>query len=137
MWKLYSAFTSETASRSFKELHMGQRYSCVSTLDSFLQKYVNSNIVNLIDSSYIKADNSTIFNWFQNNKEFIYKVAATDSNLESLTVLSAHAPRKRNSTYVHTVRRSIYETRQPEHPHFPICGYKQSPQLTPSRTRYM
>ena len=30
--------------------------------------------------------------------------------------------------YVHTVRRSIYETRQPEHPHLSILRYKQRPQ---------
>ena len=66
---------------------MGQRYSCVSTIENLLQKYGNSNIINLIDSSYIKADNSVIFHWLYNNMEFISKIAATDANLEIETVL--------------------------------------------------
>ena len=86
MWKVYSAFTSETASRLFKALHMGQIYSCVSTLNNLLQKYVNPNIVNIINSSYIKADNSTIFNWLQNNMEFVSKIVATYTNLERETL---------------------------------------------------
>ena len=44
---------------------------------------------------------------------------------------SAHAPRHRNSMYVQTVRRSIYDTRQPEHPHSPIRQYEQRPQGPP------
>ena len=48
-----------------------------------------------------------------------------------------HAPRQRNIMYVHTVRRSIYETRRPEQPHSPIRRYKRRPQGPPSWTRYM
>ena len=65
---------------------MGQRYSYVSTLDKLLQKYGNANIVNLIDSSYIIVDNSTIFNWLQNNMELVYKISATDANIERATL---------------------------------------------------
>ena len=36
---------------------------------------------------------------------------------------SVHAPRQRNITYVHTVRRSIYENRIPEQPHSSIRQY--------------
>ena len=61
---------------------MRQRYSCVRTLDNLIQKYGNTNIVNIIDRSYIKADNSTIFNWLQNNMEFISKISATDANID-------------------------------------------------------
>ena len=45
---------------------------------------------------------------------------------------SAHAPRQSNSTYVYTVRRSIYKTRRPEHPHSPIRRYKRRPQVPTS-----
>ena len=54
-----------------------------------------------------------------------------------VTGLSVHAPRQRNSTYIQTVRRSIYETRRPEHTHLPIRRYEQRPQGIPSRPRYM
>ena len=37
-----------------------------------------------------------------------------------VTVVSVYAPRQRNSLYVQMVRRSIYETRRPEHPHSKI-----------------
>ena len=47
-----------------------------------------------------------------------------------------HSPRHRNSTYVHTVRHSIYETRQPEHPHSPIRRYERHPQGPSSRPHY-
>ena len=65
---------------------MEQRYSCVSTLDNLFQKYGNSNIVNIIDSSYIKADNRIIFNWLQNNMGFISKIAETDANIKISTL---------------------------------------------------
>ena len=45
--------------------------------------------------------------------------------------VSVHSPIQRNSTYVHTVRMYIYETRRPEHPHLPIHRYQQSPQRPP------
>ena len=45
-----------------------------------------------------------------------------------LTGVSVHVPRQRNSTYIHTVRRSIYKTRHPEHPHLPILQYERVPQ---------
>ena len=86
MWKVNSVLTLETASILFKALHMGQIYSCVSTLYSLLHRYVNANIANLIDSSYIKADNITIFNWLKNNMEFVSKIVATDANLEKATL---------------------------------------------------
>ena len=54
----------------------------MNTLDNLLQNDENSNILNLIDSSYIKADNITIFHWLQNNMEFISKISATDANIE-------------------------------------------------------
>ena len=37
---------------------------------------------------------------------------------------SDHAPRQRNIMYVQMVRRSIYNTRRPEHPQSPIRRYK-------------
>ena len=54
-----------------------------------------------------------------------------------ITGASVHEPRHRNSTYIQTVRQSIYETRQPEHPHSPIRRYERCPQGPPSRPRYM
>ena len=48
-------------------------------------------------------------------------------NLERVTRASIHAPRQRNSRYVQMVRWSIYETRLPEHPHWPIRLYKRCP----------
>ena len=44
-----------------------------------------------------------------------------------VTGASVHAPIQSNSTYVHTVSRSIYETRWPKHPHFPIHRYQWLP----------
>ena len=41
---------------------------------------------------------------------------------------SVHAPIKRNSTYIQTVRWSIYNTRWPKHPHSPIHLYIRRPQ---------
>ena len=54
-----------------------------------------------------------------------------------VTGASMHAPRQRNITYVQTVRRSIYDTRRPEHPHSTIWKYKRRPQGPPTRPRYM
>ena len=54
-----------------------------------------------------------------------------------VTGASVHTPRQRNSTYVQTVRRSIYKTRQPEHLHSPIRWYEQLPQIPSPRPRYM
>ena len=48
---------------------------------------------------------------------------------------SAHATIHRNSTYVQTVRWSIYNTRQPEHPHLTICRYERPPQRPSSSTQ--
>ena len=45
-----------------------------------------------------------------------------------VTVASGNTPRQRNSTYVQTFRRSIFDTRQPEHPHLPILRYERRPQ---------
>ena len=42
-----------------------------------------------------------------------------------ITGSSFHEPIQSNSMYVQTVRRSIYYTRQPKHPHFPIRQYKR------------
>ena len=44
-----------------------------------------------------------------------------------VTVASVHAPRLRNSTYVKTVRQSIYKTIRLEHYHSPILRYEQRP----------
>ena len=53
-----------------------------------------------------------------------------------VTGASVHAPIHKNSTYVHTVRQSIYETRRPEHPHSPIRSYGRLPQGPSSRPHY-
>ena len=58
-------------------------------------------------------------------------------NKVSVTGAFVHAPRQRNSTYVHTVRWSIYKTRRPDHPHSPIRQYERRPQGPPSRPCYM
>ena len=58
-------------------------------------------------------------------------------NTRSVTGVSIHAPRQGNSTYIQTVRWSIYDTIRPEHPHSPICCYKQRAQGPPSWPRYM
>ena len=49
---------------------------------------------------------------------------------------SVHAPMQRNINYGQTVRRSIYKTRGPEHPHLTICWYRLLPQGPALRTRY-
>ena len=46
------------------------------------------------------------------------------------------APRQSNSLYGQTFRKSIYDTRWPEHPHLPIRRYKQRPQGSNSRPCY-
>ena len=56
---------------------------------------------------------------------------------QHVTGASIHAPRQRNSTYVQTVRQSIYETKWPYHPHSPIRQYWQLPQGPPLWPRYM
>ena len=50
-----------------------------------------------------------------------------------LTGVSIHEPRQRNSTYIQTVRRSIYEIRRPEHLQSPIRRYERRPQGPPPR----
>ena len=50
---------------------------------------------------------------------------------DSVTEASVHVPIQRNSTYIQTVRRSIYKTRRQEHPHSPICQQKRRPQGPP------
>ena len=54
-------------------------------------------------------------------------VCASDRHIV-VTVASINAPRQRNSTYVQKVRRSIFDTRQPEQPHLPILQYERRPQ---------
>ena len=49
---------------------------------------------------------------------------------------SVHLPRQSNSTYIQTFIQSIYKTRRPEHPQFPIDWYKQRPQIPASWPRY-
>ena len=51
--------------------------------------------------------------------------------LGCVTGAFVHTPRQRNSTYVQTVRRSIYETRQPEHPRSPLLQHKWRPWWPP------
>ena len=53
-----------------------------------------------------------------------------------VTGVSVHEPRKRNSTYVQTFRRSIYKTRRLEYPHLSIRRYEQRPQGPALRPRY-
>ena len=53
-----------------------------------------------------------------------------------VTGSSVHSPIQRNSTYIQTVRRSVYETRWPEHPHLPIRQYKRRPLGPASRPCY-
>ena len=50
-----------------------------------------------------------------------------------VTGVSVHAHIQRNSTYIHMVKRYIYDTRRPENPHLPICWYQQRSQVTVSR----
>ena len=54
-----------------------------------------------------------------------------------VTEASVHAPIQVNSTYVQTVRRSIYETRRPEHPHFSIHQYERRHLGPSSRPHYI
>ena len=54
-----------------------------------------------------------------------------------VTGASVHAPRHRNSIYVQTFRRSIYNTILPEHPHSPIHQYKRHLYGPPSRPLYI
>ena len=54
----------------------------------------------------------------------------------NVTGASVHAPRQRNIKYVQTFRRSIHDTRQPEHPHLPILRYERRPQGPSPRPRY-
>ena len=89
---------------------MGQRYSYVSTLDKLLQKYGNANIVNLIDSSYIIEDNSTIFNWLQKNMEFTSKTTATDAKIERATLW---IPKNAYPASVHVLGKLILEEYNP------------------------
>ena len=66
------------------------------------------------------------------------RITFSNSLLQKVLILgpvmgaSFHAPRHRNSMYVQTVIRSIYETIQPEHPHLSIRWYKRRPQGPPS-----
>ena len=53
-----------------------------------------------------------------------------------VTGASAHAPRQGNSTYIQAFRRSIYNTKRPQHTHLPIFQYKRHPQGSPSRPHY-
>ena len=53
-----------------------------------------------------------------------------------VTGASVHAPRQRNNTYVQTVIRYIYKTRQPEQPHPQIRRYERRSQGPSSRPRY-
>ena len=54
-----------------------------------------------------------------------------------VTGTSVHPPRQRNSTYIKTFIRSIYEIRLPEHPHLPILQWELRPQGPASRPRYV
>ena len=65
------------------------------------------------------------------------KLLMTKDKEGLVTGASVRAPRQSNSTYKQTVRRSIYDTRLPEHPHSLIRQYKRCLQVPPSRPRYM
>ena len=69
--------------------------------------------------------------------KLFYKKTQFGCILWYVTGSSFHAPRQRNSTYAQTVRRSIYKTIPPEHPHSPICRYEQRPPGTPFTDRYI
>ena len=54
----------------------------------------------------------------------------------NLTGSSVHAPRQRNSVYLQTFRRSIYDNRRPEHSQSPIRQHERRPKGPASRPCY-
>ena len=52
LWKFYSAFTSKMVSRLFKSLHMGQRYSCVSNIQTICFKIMEKPILSILYTTH-------------------------------------------------------------------------------------
>ena len=45
------------------------------------QIYGNADIINFIDASYVKTENTTVLEWLQSILEFIYIIASKGANI--------------------------------------------------------
>ena len=80
-----NVFTSEYKSRIFKILYNTQE--CLVIQRIYLStNYVNSDIINFIDASYIKTENTMILYWLQIMLEVISRIASKDANLDQETL---------------------------------------------------
>ena len=72
MCKMY--FTPEYKSRLFISLHNTQEFSVVQRIDFSLNDG-SSDIINLIDTSYVKTEDTTIMDMLQSMLEVIYIIS--------------------------------------------------------------
>ena len=78
-------FTSEYKSRIFKILYNTQE--CLVIQRIYLStNYGNSDIINFIDASYIKTENTMILYWLQIILEVMSSIASKDANLDQETL---------------------------------------------------
>ena len=90
-----------------------------SSYDNILSTVVNLLSVtnNTEDSTDSILQDITYLSSETLNNDFILMGENISNFPELVTGAYVHAPRQRNSTYVHTARRSIYNTRKNKHPH--------------------
>ena len=52
----------------------------------FSQNYGNTDIINLIDTSYVKSKNTVVLEWLHSMMEVIFIIASKDANLNQATL---------------------------------------------------
>ena len=80
-----NVFTSEYRSRLFISLHNNQEFSIIQRI-KFSQNGGNADIINFIDASYVKTENTTILEWLRSIIEFIFIISSKDANPYRATI---------------------------------------------------
>ena len=80
IWNVQNIFTSEYKCRLFGILHTTQEFSVVQRID-INKNDGNANIIDFIDASYVKTENTTILERLQKMLGLIYKMASKDKNI--------------------------------------------------------
>ena len=80
IWNMKNVFTSEYNSILFRSLHNNQEYPVVQRID-LIRNYVDADIINFIDASYVKTENTAILEWLYSILEVISIIEPKYANL--------------------------------------------------------
>ena len=64
IWDVKNLFTSEYNSRLFRSLHNNKECSVIQRID-LIRNDGDTDIINFIDASYVKIENTTILEWLR------------------------------------------------------------------------